>query len=448
MEKNYEGSWESVAGHKIPQWYEDCKLGVFIHWGIYSVPAYAPRTWQLGDVLVDENWFCNNPYAEWYFNSVNVKKGPTYEYHKKTYGEDFPYEGFIKMWQAEKWDPAQWADLFKKSGAGYVVLTAKHHDGFCLFPSQYTHANALEQGPRRDLVGELTEAVRENGLKMGLYYSGAVDWRFASDPIMGGDYGQYNVCPTFRYADYAYDQVCELIDRYQPSVFWNDIGWPKAGERALPHLLAHYYNTVPDGVVNDRFNGLYQGFSTKEYKLGTVRNDQKWELCRGMGLSFGYNAMETDADMISESDLISLLVETVANNGNLLLNVGPRADGTIPWEQEKRLLALGRWLAVNGEAIYGTRPVDLAKSYDTDEEMKLYFTHKAKAVYLFVDHAPSDQFFLDLTFLPIHGELTALEPSLVYETQKIENRRSLIVKNHKTDQHTLVFKMMDSDLHH
>ena len=163
----FTGNWNSVNAHTVPKWYEDCKFGIFIHWGIYSVPAFAPHTWELGEVDSKE-WFADNPYAEWYYNSLNIGKGPTYKHHIEKYGKDFKYEDFIPMWKAENWDPKQWAEIFKEAGAEYVVLTTKHHDGFCLFPSKYTHFNSVEMGPKRNITGELTEAVRDAGIRMGL----------------------------------------------------------------------------------------------------------------------------------------------------------------------------------------------------------------------------------------------------------------------------------------
>ena len=243
-QKRYHADWQSIKTHEVPQWYEDAKFGIFIHWGVYSVPAFAPPTCQLGEIDIDEQWFCNNPYAEWYFNSINVQKGPTYEHHIKTYGKDFTYDQFIPQWKAEKWQPEKWADLFAQAGAKYVVLTTKHHDGFCLYPSKYTDFNCTKAGPQRDLMGELTEQVREKGLRMGAYYSGIIDWQYSSAPIFTESQNFSNACPTYEYADFAYKQVIELIDRYKPDVLWNDIGWPKVGEHMLPHLFAHYYNCL------------------------------------------------------------------------------------------------------------------------------------------------------------------------------------------------------------
>ena len=327
------------------------------------------------------------------------------------YGKDFKYEDFIPMWKAENWDPKQWAEIFKEAGAEYVVLTTKHHDGFCLFPSKYTHFNSVEMGPKRNITGELTEAVRDAGIRMGLYYSGLIDWQYANDPIFEDDDLFGTASPTFAYADYSYNQMNELVDDYAPSVFWNDIGWPKQSEEMMPYFLAHYYNKVPEGVVNDRFNDRYHDFLTKEYKSGSVNRKEKWEMCRGMGLSFGYNANEGDDKLISVPDLISLLVGTVANNGNLLLNIGPKADGTIPEEQVKRLKILGAWLKVNHDGIYGTRCSD-RESEMLENGIELHYTQKEGA----------NEFLIK----GYHGQLRPFDPSVKVETTDTEE--GLLVK--------------------
>ena len=339
------------------------------------------------------------------------------------YGKDFKYEDFIPMWKAENWDPKQWAEIFKEAGAEYVVLTTKHHDGFCLFPSKYTHFNSVEMGPKRNITGELTEAVRDAGIRMGLYYSGLIDWQYANDPIFEDDDLFGTASPTFAYADYSYNQMNELVDDYAPSVFWNDIGWPKQSEEMMPYFLAHYYNKVPEGVVHDRFNDRYHDFLTKEYKSGSVNRKEKWEMCRGMGLSFGYNANEGDDKLISVPDLISLLVGTVANNGNLLLNIGPKADGTIPEEQVKRLKILGAWLKVNHDGIYGTRCSD-RESEMLENGIELHYTQKEGNLNVFADHLKegANEFLIK----GYHGQLRPFDPSVKVETTDTEER--LLVK--------------------
>ena len=434
--KRYTGKWESVNTHQVPKWYDDCKFGIFIHWGIYSVPAYAPHTWELGEVDSKE-WFADNPYAEWYYNSLNIGKGPTYEHHMEKYGKDFKYEDFIPMWKAENWDPAKWAELFKKAGAQYVVLTTKHHDGFCLYPSKYTDFNCVKMGPKRDITGELTDAVRAEGIRMGLYYSGLIDWQYANDPIFENDDLFGTASPTFEYADYSYKQMMELVDTYEPSLVWNDIGWPKQSEEMMPFFLAHYYNKVEEGVVNDRFNDRYHDFLTKEYKQGKVDRSEKWEMCRGMGLSFGYNENEGDDQIISEQGLISLLVGTVANNGNLLINIGPKADGTIPAEQERRLLVLGSWLETNGEGIYETR-CSRRESVVSDNGTAVHFTAKGSDLYVFVDGLKKG---MDTVEIPnVFGELIPLDQRVQAEYQTTATGTRINLKNYSEDMYTLCFK--------
>lgn len=434
--KRYTGKWESVNTHQVPKWYDDCKFGIFIHWGIYSVPAYAPHTWELGEVDSKE-WFADNPYAEWYYNSLNIGKGPTYEHHMEKYGKDFKYEDFIPMWKAENWDPAKWAELFKKAGAQYVVLTTKHHDGFCLYPSKYTDFNCVKMGPKRDITGELTDAVRAEGIRMGLYYSGLIDWQYANDPIFENDDLFGTASPTFEYADYSYKQMMEFVDTYEPSLVWNDIGWPKQSEEMMPFFLAHYYNKVEEGVVNDRFNDRYHDFLTKEYKQGKVDRSEKWEMCRGMGLSFGYNENEGDDQIISEQGLISLLVGTVANNGNLLINIGPKADGTIPAEQERRLLVLGSWLETNGEGIYETR-CSRRESVVSDNGTAVHFTAKGSDLYVFVDGLKKG---MDTVEIPnVFGELIPLDQRVQAEYQTTATGTRINLKNYSEDMYTLCFK--------
>jgi len=397
---------ESIKAHKVPQWYDDAKLGIFVHWGLYSVPAFAPPSCELGDIPPDENWFCNNPYAEWYQNSIRVRRGPTWEHHVRKYGADFDYSQFAELWKAESWDPMEWADLFAKSGAGYVVLTTKHHDGFCLWPSKHTDYNSLRLGPKRDIMGELTRAVRKRGLRMGAYYSGLLDWTRSTEPIFD-ETGLRNLYPmTYGYADYAYSQAMELIETYQPSLLWNDIGWPRKSEGDLASLFSYYYNKVEEGVVNDRWNDVWCDFTTKEYKQGSIDLDHKWEMCRGLGLSFGYNTEEDESNTMSSQDLISLLVSTVANNGNLLINVGPAATGRIPPLQERLLLDLGAWLSSFGEAIFGTRPWKNAGVECRGAEV--YFTRKGKDLYLIADKLSAGNVEFEIRGIPKHTQFDFL----------------------------------------
>jgi alpha-L-fucosidase len=390
----YHPTKASLQAHALPDWYHDAKLGIFVHWGPYSVPGWAPTTRSYDQVTGRQGWaawFAQNPYAEWYQNSLRFEGSPTRRYHDQTFGPDFAYERFAAQFNqaVEAWDPAAWAGLFRQAGARYVVLTSKHHDGFLLWPSRQPNPHEAGYQARRDLVGELSAAVRAQDLRMGLYYSGGLDWTFNPAPILDIVDLMTTIPQGVNYVEYATNHWRELIERYGPEVLWNDIGYPGAAD--LKALFAHYYNQIPTGVVNDRWaqfkwgdSRLFQAgpirglmarllsraisrggtpppgvpfdFRTTEYASFDDILLSKWEATRGIGYSFGFNRAEGDEHSISLPDLVHLLVDVVSKNGNLLLNVGPRADGTIPELQRQRLLGLGHWLDVNGPAIFGTRP--------------------------------------------------------------------------------------------
>ena len=252
----YQGTWESVRTHRVPVWYDDAKLGIFIHWGLYSVPGWAPRVPDIQQLLIQDGpkrMLRESPYAEWYRNSMQIKGSPTQEHHARVYGEDYPYDNFVRTFDdaSSGAELDAIADLCQAAGARYVVLTTKHHDGFALWPSHVPHPVKGEYHARRDLVGDLDEAVRARRMRMGLYYSGGYDWPYndavlstAADAVLAAPQGP-------RYVEYVTAHYRELIDRYRPSVLWNDISWPK--DPRLPELFAHYYNTVEEGVINDRW---------------------------------------------------------------------------------------------------------------------------------------------------------------------------------------------------
>ncbi len=387
----YEATRESISTHQAPDWFHDAKLGIFVHWGLYSVPGWAPQNGTPHDVVAREGWnawFARNPYAEWYGNSIRIPDSPSAAYHAAHYSADFTYEQFAPQFDAasKAWDPGEWAALFATAGARYAVLTTKHHDGFLLWPS--IHPNPHQRGYQatRDLVGEVTAAVRAQGLRMGLYYSAGLDWTFNARPIVEGADLVRAIPQQAEYVSYATTHLRELIDRYAPSVLWNDIGYPHAAN--LYELFAYYYNRVPDGVINDRFgqprpDGTtavpsdplavlgtaptpHLDFRTPEYTTYSTIAAEKWESTRGLGHSFGYNRNEAPEHMLSTAGLIHLFVDIVSKNGNLLLNVGPTATGLIPTEQRRRLLALGEWLGTNGAAIYRTRPWVRAEGRTSD----------------------------------------------------------------------------------
>ncbi len=387
--RKYQPEWDSLRTHTVPGWFDDAKLGIFIHWGLYSVPAWAPPTGELGKVDWSK-WFLQNPYAEWYLNSIRLKESLTYKHHVATYGPDFDYYTFGEKFeeQSRRWKPESWARLFRDVGARYVVLTTKHHDGYTLWPSKVPNPRRPQGGLNcpRDLVGELTSAVRAAGLKMGLYYSGGLDWTFEERPVATMPDLRTTAPKTEEYARYADAHWRELIRLYQPSVLWNDIGYPALAKPEA--LFADYYNGVPGGIVNNRFGVSFADFTTPEYAKYDKITEKKWESCRGLGFSFGYNRVEGPEHVLAADKLIAMLVDIVSKNGNLLLNIGPRPDGSISEIQTDRLKALGRWLAVNGEGIHGTRPW-VRPSGKTADGTEVRFTKKNNSLYAFLLTRPA-----------------------------------------------------------
>ena len=274
---HYEPTLESLDKHQLPQWYADAKLGIFIHWGLYSVPGWAPLVHPEHD-FASQHYIKYNPYAEWYLNTMRLDGSPTQAYHREHYGADYDYYNFAPTFDREiqKWNPDAMAKIFHDAGAKYVVLTTKHHDGFTLWPSSTANSKlpSDRQHATRDLVGELTASVNKQGLRMGLYYSGGYDWTFVPGPIrVAADY--QDVTPqTDAYGKYADAHMRDLIQRYHPAVLWNDIDYPKSGHPL--DIMAEYYNAVPDGVIDDRFGVKHSDFQTLDKISPTKWSAAAW----------------------------------------------------------------------------------------------------------------------------------------------------------------------------
>ncbi len=415
---------ESLKQHEVPKWFHDAKLGIFIHWGLFSVPAFAAEKLTLGESQkrgVDIH-MKNNPYAEWYLNSLMIEGSPTQKYHKENYGDDFSYDRFAEIFNDEikKWDPEEMTDLIKKAGAKYVVLVTKHHDGFLLWPSRYPNPKNENYYASRDIVGELTKVVKSKGLRMGLYYSGALDWSWNPNPITDDESWRINGPSEIEYTKYANHHWYELMDKYDPIILWNDIGYPP--NTNVYEIFAYFYNKHPDGVINDRWIQFHKSefkhpkvrhrdFATPEYRMMPDITELKWESTRGIGYSFGYNKMETEKDYLKPDELIRMFIDIVSKNGNLLLNVGPMADGTVPELQKEALLGFGKWLKINGEAIYGTRPWKRAEG-KTLYDIELRFTQKGDILYIHLLDKPRRN---NLTILSISLEESKKIQLLGYE---------------------------------
>lgn len=360
----YDNSWASLNARPVPEWFSDAKFGIFIHWGLYSVPAYTK----------------NGEYAEWYWKQIENPAHPARAFHDRVYGRDFRYEDFAPLFRAELFDPDEWADIFTRAGARYINLVSKHHDGYCLFDSSFAPGwNSVATGPRRDFCAELKKSLDSTPVRFGVYHS-VYEWHHPLYLENPERYALEHLLPMLR----------ELIEKYQPATLFTDGEWDH--ESAVWHstdFLQWLYNdsSVRDFIVpNDRWGsetrGALGGNFTTEYgevapgrTLADAPDARPFEECRGIGRSFGLNRAERAGDYLDTPSLIWMLAELVSKGGNLLLNVGPSADGKIPPIMEERLLGIGKWLSVCGEAIYGTRGFALANEADT------FCTAKGGAVY-------------------------------------------------------------------
>ncbi len=379
--QTYQPTWESSDTRPTPAWVSDAKFGIFIHWGTYSVPAYAPV---IPGMLA---------YAEWYWNAMtqgrdnpkaNAVQIGTWAYHQKVYGAEYPYQNFAPQFRAQLFDPDHWADVFARSGAKYVVLTSKHHEGFALWPSKEASVtwgrpwNAVEIGPHRDLLGDLSDAVRRKGVRMGYYYS-LYEWY---NPLYLSDKERY-------VREHMFPQFKDLVTHYKPAIIFSDGEWEQTSAVwHSPDLLAWLFNESPvkdDVVIDDRWGSdtrhKHGGYWTTEYTAGMSGMDHPWEESRGMGFSYGYNRAERVEDYHTGRELVIMLVDLVSRGGNLLLDIGPKADGTIPVIMEERLLQMGDWLKINGDAIYGTRPWKTTRQWSAGEVPQIKYNKEFETTY-------------------------------------------------------------------
>ncbi len=367
----YENNWESLNSRPVPRWFGDAKFGIFIHWGLYSVPAYTKR----------------GEYAEWYMRQLENAEHPARLFHNKTYGPGFKYEDFVSGFKAELFDAKIWADLFKKAGAKYINLVSKHHDGFCLYPSAYAwNWNSFDVGPHRDFCMELREAMEGTGVKFGVYHS-VYEW-----------FNPYYLRDPEEYAlKHLHPMLKELVCRYEPWTLFTDGEWEHTSDVwHSTEFLQWLYNDSPvrDTIVpNDRWGketrGRLGGNFTSEYGMieggryiEDIVLDRPFEECRGIGKSFGLNRIESLEDYMSAEELLTMLCDLVSKGGNFLLNIGPAADGTIPVIMEERLLQMGKWLEVNGDAIYGT------EVYTKNKQEEIFYTKKGDKVFAILTRFP------------------------------------------------------------
>ncbi|KAK3612039.1 hypothetical protein CHS0354_021720 [Potamilus streckersoni] len=342
--ERYEPTWESLDSRPLPSWYDENKIGIFIHWGVFSVPSFRSE------------WF-------WWDWQGNQPTQDVVEYMKENYPPDFTYADFAPMFTAEFYNPDQWADIFNASGARYIVLTSKHHEGFTNWPSKYSfNWNAMDVGPKKDLVGMLADSIRRRtNIHFGLYHS-LFEW---FNPLLLQDEANKYETDDF-VTSKTMPELYEIVNRYKPDIVWSDGDW--AGNYTYwksREFLAWLYNDSPvkDTVVtNDRWGWgclcQHGGFltCTDRYNPGKLQK-RKWENAMTLDIdSWGYRRTATLEDYLTMDNITQILAQTISCGGNVLINVGPTKDGLIKPIFEERLRQLGDWLKVNGDAIYGTNP--------------------------------------------------------------------------------------------
>ena len=358
----FHASWGSLENYKAAQWYQDAKFGIFIHWGVYSVPAFD---------------------SEWYPRNMYLPNEPAFKHHVATYGPQskFGYKDFIPRFTAAKFDANRWAELFRKAGAKFVVPVAEHHDGFPMYDCSFTEWSAAKMGPKRDVVGELAAAVRKQGLHFGASSHRAEHWWFyeggmkfdsdVRDKRYAGLYGPaqpkrlpgatHDNQPNEAYLHDWLARTTEIVDKYHPDLVWFD--WWIEEPAFAPYLqkfAAFYYNRGKEWNKEVAINYKNKAFPDRAAVLDIERGQLQslrplfWQTDTSISKkSWGY--IENDEFKTADS-IVDQLVDITSKNGALLLNIGPRSDGTIPEQAQTVLLDIGGWLGVNGEAIYGTRP--------------------------------------------------------------------------------------------
>ena len=382
----------------IPEWYDQAKFGIFLHWGVYSVPAYDDPN------SVNRRKIKNG--AEWYLGRLNDWRNtnsPTIRFHNATYGSNFRYIDFGPMFTAEKWNPAVWVNYFKECGAKYLVITAKHHDGFTLWPAPNSKDdktgvpwNSVENGPRRDILGILRQECAKQGLIFGVYYS-LLQWNRNS---RSQKYVRETVFP----------QLKDLVIKYEPQILWLDGDWDgDENHWRTTEFLTWLYNQSPVAktiVVNDRqgknthgLRGDFYNFEDRYQPPFGQIPDHKWESAMTIGNSWGYNQYQPDNFYKDPAELIRLLIRTVAYGGNFLLNLGPTLDGGFDPKETERLTEIGTWLKYNGEGIYLTKPYAVVESKDG-----IFFTVGEKCIYALIpmdNRSPRIPFkYLKIELLP------------------------------------------------
>jgi len=439
-EQPWRPSWNSLKNWRTPQWLRDGKFGIYTHWGVYAVPAQGPNA----------TWYAHNLYTN--------PNGPERKFHEAHYGplEKFGYKDFIPLFTGAKFNADEWAALFQQAGARFAGPVAEHHDGFAMWDTKYSDWNAAKMGPKRDVVGELAKAIKGRGLKFVTAFHHAENWFYfptwdrrydCGDPRYAGLYGPIHekyALPTQAFLDRWEGKVIEVIDKYDPDLLWFDFGLQLIPDYYKEDLLAYYLNHAAahhqDVAITYKWHHLPPGAGLLDLELGQEADltyyewitDTTIDAGSGWGYVEGLGFKTTD-------NLIDNLVDRVSKNGYLLLNVGPKPDGTIPDAARALLLEMGRWLKTNGEAIYGTTcwvmagegPTRLAKSDAFNERNDLRytaqdirFTVKDNVLYAIVLDWPGDQVLIK-SLAPKGQTWAGLYPSEIASLTMLGDGREL-----------------------
>lgn len=406
----YRDDWNSLSAYRVPQWFKDAKFGIFIHWGVYSVPAFG---------------------SEWYSRNMYIQGSREYEHHLKTYGphKEFGYKDFIPQFQAEKFDPKEWLELFANAGAKYMVPVAEHHDGFQMYDSEVSKWNAMNMGPHRNVLGELSGAAAEKGIIAGASSHRIEHWFFMghgkefesdiTDAEKEGDFywpankepNHHDLfsepTPSKDFLDDWMIRTCELIERYHIRILYFD--WWIQHSAAKPYLkkiAAFYYNRAKEWgeevVICYKHDAFMFGTALVDIERGQFAESKPFYWQTDTAIAKNSWCYTENNDFKKAKDILCDLVDIVSKNGNLLLNVGPRADGTITEEDKSVLLEIGDWLKKNGEAVYGSRvwrfsaegPTKVEEGQFTDTKDKVFteedfrYTVKGDSLYVFALHYP------------------------------------------------------------
>lgn len=408
----FKDTWESLGKFEVPDWYRNAKFGIFIHWGVYSVPSFG---------------------SEWYSRCMYIKEDRCFEHHVKTYGphNKFGYKDFIPLFKAEKFSADAWADLFKKAGAKYVVPVAEHHDGFQMYASEISHWNAAEMGPCRNVLGELKEAVEERGMTLGASTHRVEHWFFmghgrefdsdVKEPMQRGDFywpampeaNHHDLysepTPTEEFLQDWLVRCCELVDKYRPKLVYFD--WWIQHHSVKPYLkkfAAYYYNRAAEWGVQVAITYKHEAFmfgcAVPDVERGQFAEIKPFFWQTDTAIARNSWCYTEGNDFKPAKGLICDLVDIVSKNGTFLLNVGPKPDGTISEQDTAVLTEIGEWMAVNSEAIYGTKvwrkfgegPTKIKEGQFTDGAEKVFtsedirFTVKGENLYCTVLSWPED----------------------------------------------------------